>query len=70
MTYKTLPVLNLQFPDKIDGMQTKLDPREAWTNQIKYDEASRKLAQMFINNFVKFTDTKQGQSLVAFGPQL
>lgn len=68
--YQTLAVHNLSIPKNLPGLQSKLDPREAWENKDEYDKVSRKLAQMFINNFAKFTDTEKGKSLVSAGPQI
>ena len=36
----------------------------------EWDEKAHSLAELFIANFVKFTDTNEGKGLVAAGPQL
>ncbi len=66
----TFPMFNMQRPVAVPGIDTKiLNPRN-WNDNNKYDETLNKLANMFTNNFKKFTDTEKGKALVAAGPQL
>ncbi len=68
--FHTLPVLNLQVPDYIAGVESKFNPRDAWENKDEYDQIARKLAEMFIKNFQNFIDMPGGKALVAAGPRL
>ena len=66
-----LPIFNLVIPKVIDGVDAQvLDPRRTYTNSQEWQVKANDLAQQFINNFVKFTDVENGQTLVAAGPQL
>ncbi len=47
-----------------------LDPRETYVDPLQWESKAKDLAQRFINNFDKYTDNAEGQSLVAAGPQL
>ena len=66
-----LPLFNLDIPTKIDGVnQNILDPRNTYQESSEWDSKAKDLATRFVNNFDKFTDTENGQSLVAAGPIL
>ena len=44
-----------QVPLDIDGVEKKiLNPKETWNDKNKYDQQSKKLVKMFIDNFVKY----------------
>lgn len=67
----TLPVFNLEIPLTLQGVDSKLlDPRQTWASEAEWETKARDLAQRFINNFDKFTDTKAGEALVKAGPKL
>jgi phosphoenolpyruvate carboxykinase (ATP) len=58
-------------PLAIDSVEGDiLDPRNTYADANEWDEKARSLAELFIANFVKFTDTDEGKGLVAAGPQL
>lgn len=66
-----LPIFNLNIPTELPGVDGSiLDPRATYENAAKWEEKAKPLAQLFINNFEKFTDTDEGASLIAAGPQL
>ena len=66
-----LPLFNLEIPTKVDGVEGDiLDPRDTYTDKEEWNSKAVDLAKRFVNNFDKFTDTKNGQSLVDAGPQL
>ena len=66
-----LPVFNILIPEWVKDVDPSiLNPRDAWQNKNAYDQAAAKLANMFIENFKKFTDTEEGRKLVAQGPHL
>jgi len=67
----SLPIFNLVMPASLPGVDSGiLDPRQTYADPAEWDEKARQLAQLFIDNFTSFTDTKEGQVLVAAGPQL
>ena len=66
-----LPLFNLEIPTKVDGVEGDiLDPRDTYTDKEEWNTKAVDLAKRFVNNFDKFTDTDNGQSLVKAGPQL
>ena len=66
-----IPMFNLEVPNNIEGVEGDiLDPRNTYENKNEWQTKAEALAKRFINNFEKFTDTENGQSLVASGPQL
>ncbi|XOD69891.1 MAG: phosphoenolpyruvate carboxykinase (ATP) [Sodalis sp. (in: enterobacteria)] len=66
----TLPVFNLTIPIALPGLEddTILDPRTTYVNDRKWQAKAKDLAQRFIDNFSKFTDTPTGMALVQVGP--
>jgi len=69
--YETMPIFNLKIPKSVKDIDAKiLNPRNDWDNKDEYDKTAKNLAQMFIDNFKKFTDNEQGRALEAAGPQL
>lgn len=68
---KIIPVFNLQVPTELEGVQTSiLDPRDTYENENDWNEKADRLAQLFIENFEKYTDNQEGQALIAAGPQI
>lgn len=69
--FETLPYFNLSIPKALDGIESRVfNPRNLWNYPEDWDEAARKLAQQFIENFKHFEDSEEGKRLVAAGPQL
>ncbi|ADP10603.1 MULTISPECIES: phosphoenolpyruvate carboxykinase (ATP) [Erwinia] len=67
----TLPIFNLEMPESLPGVDSQLlDPRNSYASEAAWEEKARSLAQRFINNFDKFTDTPAGEALVQAGPKL
>lgn len=67
----TLPVFNLAVPTELPGVDTRiLDPRNTYANREQWEEKAHDLAQRFVDNFDKYTDTAAGARLVAAGPKL
>lgn len=68
---QTLPIFNLQMPLALNGVDSHiLDPRNTYENSEEWEAKARDLAQRFIDNFDKYTDTAAGAALVQAGPQL
>ena len=66
-----LPYFNLAVPVAVHDVDSNLlDPRSSYEDVDTWDTKARELAQLFINNFEKFTDNDEGKALVAAGPQL
>lgn len=67
----TLPVFNLAVPTALPGVDTHiLDPRNTYGSAEQWQEKAHDLAQQFVTNFDKYTDTEAGARLVAAGPKL
>ncbi|UQY44440.1 phosphoenolpyruvate carboxykinase (ATP) [Mixta hanseatica] len=68
---QTLPIFNLNMPTTVAGIEPHiLDPRNTWQDPAQWESRALDLAQRFINNFEKYTDTPAGAALVAAGPQI
>ncbi len=66
-----IPLFNLEVPTKLRGVEPSiLDPRNTYQKGSEWQNKAIDLANRFIDNFDKFTDTTNGKSLVAAGPQL
>ncbi|MDE7427257.1 MAG: phosphoenolpyruvate carboxykinase (ATP) [Muribaculaceae bacterium] len=68
---KELPIFDFQIPTELPGVDPKiLDPRDTYANPEEWEVKARDLAQRFINNFKKYTNTPAGKALVAAGPHV
>ncbi|MDO6425574.1 phosphoenolpyruvate carboxykinase (ATP) [Thalassotalea sp. 1_MG-2023] len=66
---EVLPLFNLAVPKGIAGVDDNiLDPRATYQDANEWHEKAVGLANRFIENFTKFTDTDNGKSLVKAGP--
>ncbi len=67
-----LPHFNLAMPTELAGVEDSsiLDPRKTYEDDGEWDVRAKDLAERFVANFEKFTDTDNGKALVAAGPQL
>ncbi|GAL07817.1 phosphoenolpyruvate carboxykinase [Photobacterium aphoticum] len=68
---KHIPIFNLEVPMALPGVDPEiLDPRDTYTDPLQWESKAKDLAERFITNFDKYTDTAEGAALVAAGPQL
>ena len=68
---KILPIFNLEVPTALHDVDPKiLDPRDTYADVTEWEKKAKELADLFIKNFVQYTDNEEGKSLVAAGPQL
>ncbi|QTL39944.1 phosphoenolpyruvate carboxykinase (ATP) [Xenorhabdus budapestensis] len=66
-----LPIFDLAVPTTLPGVDTGiLDPRNTYADKSEWDAKAKDLAQRFIDNFDKYTDTAAGAALVKAGPKL
>lgn len=68
---KVIPTFNLEVPTALPNVDSKiLDPRDTYSDVKEWEGKAEELAGLFIKNFEKYTDNKEGKALVAAGPQL
>ncbi|MCF8261267.1 MAG: phosphoenolpyruvate carboxykinase (ATP) [Melioribacteraceae bacterium] len=68
---KNLPIFNFAIPTSLPKVDPGiLDPRDTYSDPDDWTKKAEELAQLFIANFEKYTDTEEGKMLVASGPQL
>jgi phosphoenolpyruvate carboxykinase (ATP) len=68
---KIIPIFNLEVPTELANCDAKiLDPRDTYQDITQWQSKAENLANLFIDNFVQFTDNEEGKGLVAAGPQL
>ncbi|MBG6030510.1 phosphoenolpyruvate carboxykinase (ATP) [Proteus hauseri] len=67
---KTLPVFDLEIPTALPGVNSEiLDPRDTYADKTQWDTKADDLADRFVKNFDKYTDTLAGQALTKVGPK-
>ncbi len=67
----TLSIFNLMMPTDLPGVDNAiLDPRSSYADPTQWDDKAQKLASLFVDNFVQYTDTDSGKNLVSAGPTL
>ncbi|NBM94259.1 MULTISPECIES: phosphoenolpyruvate carboxykinase (ATP) [unclassified Proteus (in: enterobacteria)] len=67
---KTLPVFDLEIPTALPGVNSEiLDPRDTYEDKTQWDTKADDLADRFVKNFDKYTDTLAGQALTKVGPK-
>ena len=64
-------MFNLRIPTALPGVETQLlDPRKTYDNEDQWTTEAEKLARLFIDNFIQYTDTDSGLDLVSAGPEI
>jgi len=68
---KQIPLFDLTVPLALPGVDSNiLDPRDTYSSSAQWNEKAETLAQLFIDNFARYTDKQEGKDLVSAGPQL
>jgi ATP-dependent phosphoenolpyruvate carboxykinase len=63
------PVFGFKVPTELHGVDSKLlTPKATWSDPAAYDEAEKKLAKMYIENFNKFGEATV-KSYAQYGPK-
>ncbi len=66
---KQIPIFDFEIPTSLPGTDDSiLDTRDTYENKGEWTEKAKNLAHLFIENFAKYTDTKEGKDLVVAGP--
>ncbi|MBR8462489.1 phosphoenolpyruvate carboxykinase (ATP) [Campylobacter sp. faydin G-105] len=61
---------DLAIPKKLDGVETKLlNPINTWNDSAEYVATREKLAKMFVKNFKRYEDVKEGVEYAKAGPK-
>ena len=67
----TLPYFNLEVPASVNSVDSNLlDPRNTYGATTTWNKKAINLAELFVENFEKFTDNSAAKTLVAAGPQV
>ena len=68
---KLIPIFNFEVPTALHDVNSAiLDPRDTYNNPDDWTAKASNLADLFIKNFVQYTDNEEGRNLVKSGPQL
>ena len=66
---RLLPLFNLSIPLTLTGVDPRiLDPRNSYQQRGEWLSRAQNLADLFVDNFVQYTDTERGRGLIAAGP--
>lgn len=66
-----LPIFELMIPAQVPGVaDALLDPRNGWESAEQWQQAAKKLARLFIDNFAQYTRTEDGARIAQAGPTL
>ena len=64
-----IPIFNLEIPTTLHDVDSAiLDPRISYQDSEEWTTKATNLAQLFISNFIQYTDTTQGEYLIKAGP--
>jgi phosphoenolpyruvate carboxykinase (ATP) len=64
------PRFKLEVPTELNGIDSNiLFTKNTYADPLEFDRRANDLAQKFIENFEKYTDTEEGKRLVAAGPK-
>jgi len=67
--FENFDKFNFAIPKELDGVETKLlNPINTWTHPAEYNISRDKLAKMFVENFKRYEDVKEGVEYAKAGP--
>ena len=67
--FENFDKFNFAIPKELDGVETKLlNPINTWTHPAEYNASRDKLAKMFVENFKRYEDVKEGVEYAKAGP--
>jgi phosphoenolpyruvate carboxykinase (ATP) len=68
--FKTDPVFGFEVPVSLHGVDSQLlNPRSTWSDADAYDEAEKKLAKMYVDNFKKYEGVGS-EDYTQYGPKV
>ena len=68
--FENFDKFNFAIPKELDGVETKLlNPINTWANPAEYNASRDKLAKMFVENFKRYEDVKEGVEYAKAGPK-
>lgn len=68
---KNFEVFDLAIPKALEGVESVLlNPINTWLDKNAYIATRDKLAHMFIQNFKRYEDVKEGIEFSKFGPKI
>ncbi|HEF2640448.1 TPA: phosphoenolpyruvate carboxykinase (ATP) [Campylobacter jejuni] len=69
--FENFEVFDLAIPKALEGVEsTLLNPINTWSDKNNYIATRDKLAHMFIQNFKRYEDVKEGIEFSKFGPKI
>lgn len=69
--FENFDKFNLAIPKELKGVETSLlNPENTWASKDEYKAARDKLAQMFKENFKRYSDVPAGVEFAKAGPEL
>ena len=68
--FENFDKFNFAIPKELGGVETKLlNPINTWANSAQYNASRDKLAKMFVENFKRYEDVKEGVEYAKAGPK-
>ncbi|EOI4812065.1 phosphoenolpyruvate carboxykinase (ATP), partial [Campylobacter coli] len=69
--FENFEVFDLAIPKALEGVESMLlNPINTWSDKNDYIATRDKLAHMFIQNFKRYEDVKEGIEFSKFGPKI
>jgi phosphoenolpyruvate carboxykinase (ATP) len=60
-------IFKILVPESVPGVPSEmLDPKNTWSDRLAYDQQAKKLAQLFVENFKRYTNA--APDIIAAGP--
>ncbi|MBM0637390.1 phosphoenolpyruvate carboxykinase (ATP) [Campylobacter sp. VicNov18] len=69
--FENFEVFNLAIPKALEGVENIfLNPINTWSDKNAYTNTRDQLAKMFVQNFKRYEDVKEGLEFSQFGPKI